>query len=88
MSVKFFDLPYGGARSDRSSRDYALENASLVFDTLSKTLLSLNDLEIPRGYKITTDEERKKALAELDRDISREGCVSRLAEWVIRRPLN
>jgi hypothetical protein len=59
---------------------------SLVFDTISKTLLSQNNLEIPRGHKILTDDERKQALAELNHDFVEEGCFSRLAEWVICKP--
>lgn len=86
-SVRYLDLPYGAARGDRLSKDYALDNIWPIFDTVSKELLSKNDLEIPRGHKITTEEGRKQALKELYRDMVEEGCFSGLAEWIIRKTL-
>jgi hypothetical protein len=88
ISVKYLDLPYGAARRNRSLRDHASENFFSIFDTVSKRLLAQNDLEIPRGNKITTDEERKKVLAQLICDIAEEGCFSGLAEWIICKPLD
>jgi len=90
LSVKYFDLPYGAARSNdqRSTPDHALFNLEAFMDTGSRSLLSQDDLEIPRGHKITTEEERKRALEDLVRDIrDKEGCFSGLAEWVIQKPL-
>lgn len=87
VSVKQFNLPFGAARNDSSSRDYALESRSIILDTVSKFLLSQNDLEIPRGHKITTEEKRKQVLEEIYRDTIKEGYFSRLGEWIVQKPL-
>jgi hypothetical protein len=87
VSAKQFNLPFGAARINSLSKDYALESRSIILDTVSKFLLSKDDLEIPRGHKIVTEEERKRALKDIYRDTVEKGYFSRLGEWIAQKPI-
>jgi hypothetical protein len=87
FSVKYFDLAYGAASGDKISGDLALENLNGFLGSVSKSLLSQDDLEIPKGHKISTEEERKQAMEQLMDDIAQEGFTTGLAEWIAQKPL-
>jgi hypothetical protein len=90
ISSKKEDLYYGFAAKGRTGlkgelldRYIAptLTNLSTLLDIMSKSLLLQDDLEVPRGHKISTEEDRKRILTEILTSAKEEGfCVS-VSEW-------
>jgi hypothetical protein len=85
VSTNFFDNPIGVKCGHALTRENGIRNYSIFLDTVSRFLLLQNDLEVPRGNKISTEVERQQMLKELVRDIENEGFYHHLAEWVAQK---
>jgi hypothetical protein len=63
----------------------ALDIFVMAFDEVTKLLLAQGKLEIPKDHKITTEENRKQAVADIATGIREKGCFEHLSEWVAQK---
>jgi hypothetical protein len=61
------------------------EGLRTVSDVFTKRMLSENCLEVPRGTKITNEEDRQKIVDEIHRGVEEEGLYTVFSEWVARK---
>lgn len=87
VSTSFFDNPIGAMCKNPSTREQGIRNYSISLETVSRFLLSQDSLEVPQGYKISTEVERRQVLEQLVLDIEKEGFLHHLVEWIVTKPL-
>jgi hypothetical protein len=94
VSSRVTHFPVGGSSSrvQVSSGESLAEFADAtsqgirVFaDAMSQQMLAEDRLEVPRGNKITCEEDRRKIVDEIYRGVKEEGLYGLAAEWFARK---